>query len=76
MFCEWLGIDSKSLQYVLNMHRNKEIWEYDENRNWIMKNKSDTIPNKKLIEDFSFNENSSLSRGLNDGYITIGKGYP
>lgn len=76
MFCEWLGVDSKSLQYVLNMHRNKEIWEYDENRNWIMKNKSDTIPNKKLIEDFSFNENSSLSRGLNDGYITIGKGYP
>ena len=76
MFCEWLGIDSKSLQYVLNMHRNKEIWEYDENRNWIIKNKSDTIPNKKLIEGFSFSENSSLSRGLNDGYITIGKGYP
>ena len=76
MFCEWLGIDSKSLQYVLNMHRNKEIWEYDENRNWIIKNKSDTIPNKKLIEGFSFSENSSLSRGLNDGYITICKGYP
>ena len=76
MFCEWLGISPKSLQYVLDMHRNKEIWEYDDNRNWRLKNRLNIKSKGKLPPNFSFQNNSSFSRDIGDGYITIGKGYP
>ena len=76
MFCDWLGIDEKSLQYVLDMHRNKDIWKIDDNRNWILKNKSNTNSKNKSVKDFSFKINSSFSRDFDDGYITIGKGHP
>lgn len=76
MFCEWLGIDEKSLQYVIDMHRNPNIWKYDENRNWILKNKLNITPKTKTIKEFSFKINSSFARDFGDGYITIGKGHP
>ena len=76
MFCEWLGIAPKSLQYVLDMHRNEEIWEYDDDRNWRLKNRLNISPKSKSIANFSFKNNSSFPRDIGDGYITIGKGYP
>lgn len=76
MFCEWLGITPRSLQYVLDTHRNKEIWEYDDDRNWRLKNRLNISPKSKSIANFSFKNNSSFPRDIGDGYITIGKGYP
>jgi N-acetyl sugar amidotransferase len=79
MFCEWLGINQRSLQYVLDTHRNKDIWEYDDDRNWILKNKVDIVEitqESKFPTNSPFKENSSLSRDIDDEYITIGKGYP
>ena len=76
MFCEWLGVDQRSLQYVLDLHRNKDIWKMDDNRNWILRNKLNATSKAKIPKNFSFEANSSFARGSGDGYITIGKGYP
>jgi len=76
IFCEWLGINERSLQYVMDRHRNKDIWEYDNNRNWVLKNKANIVPERKFPTNYSFTENSSFARDIGEGYITIGKGYP
>lgn len=76
MFCEWLGINEKSLQYILDKHRNTDIWEIDDDRNWILKNHKYIKPKKKFPDKFSFKLNSSFAREIGDKYITIGKGYP
>jgi hypothetical protein len=76
MFCEWLGINQKSLEFVLNRHRNKNIWEQNCDRNWILKNQVKITPKRKFLTDILFLKNSSLARDIGDGYITIGKGYP
>jgi N-acetyl sugar amidotransferase len=76
IFCEWLGINERSLQYVMDRHRNKDIWEYDNNRNWVLKNKENIVPERKFPTNSSFTENSSFARDIGEGYITIGKGYP
>ncbi len=76
MFCEWLGINQKSLEFVLDRHRNKNIWEQNCDRDWILKNEKKIVPKNKFLSDMLFLPNSSLARDIGDGYITIGKGYP
>ena len=76
MFCEWLGINPRGLQYVLDRHKNKNIWEQDQDRNWILKKQVNIPPISKLPTNIQFEENSSLARDIVDKYITIGKGYP
>jgi len=76
IFCEWLGIKQKSLEFVLDRHRNKNIWERSCDRNWILKNGKKIVPKSKFLKNILFLQNSSLARDIGDGYITIGKGYP
>lgn len=76
LFCEWLGVSQRSLQYVIDMHRNKDIWEQNANRNWKLKIKSDVKVQNEFPSRESFIENSSFSRNNVNEYITIGKGYP
>ena len=76
LFCKWLGVNQKSLQYVIDMHRNKDIWEQDSNRNWEFKNKLNVQVETKFSDKKPFIENSSFARDIHDDYITIGKGYP
>ncbi len=76
LFCKWLGVNQKSLQYVIDMHRNKDIWEQDSNRNWEFKNKLNVQVETEFSDKKPFIENSSFARDIHDDYITIGKGYP
>lgn len=76
LFCEWLGIKERSLQYVLDMHRNRNLWKQDSERRWILKSKSNTDILQEFPGKNKFIENSSLKRDVDDEYITIGKGYP
>ena len=76
MFCDWLGTNKRSLQYILDMHRNKDIWELDNNRNWVFKKKLKFNKKSNFKASIKFEINSSFSRGIYDRYITIGKGYP
>jgi N-acetyl sugar amidotransferase len=76
MFCEWLGVDEKSLLFAANRHRNKKYWDEVEPDIWVKREKSigllDSIPvHPNLIyPEMSAELDDEISRG----YITIGKG--
>ena len=76
MFCEWLGTNQRSLEYVLDGHRNKDIWEQDYDNNWKLKNQANVLKKHNLPNNIQFIQNSSFARDIGHGYITIGKGYP
>lgn len=39
LFAKWLNVDQTALQFVLDEHRNPQIWERDNDWNWIRKSK-------------------------------------
>jgi len=83
LFCEWLGITPKSLQFILDQHRNKKFW-YEEApgqwvfRGWSTLNESGQGTNPSVMEEFAFSatEQSTSSSSSSSRYITIGKGFP
>ncbi len=79
LFCEWLGIDESGLDFILNLHRNPDIWKSKFDGHWY---RVDREPSENtLVEPCSdavkqFSVNSSLTREDKESYITIGKGWP
>ncbi|MEO0443049.1 MAG: N-acetyl sugar amidotransferase [Pseudomonadota bacterium] len=85
LFCEWLGVDQKGLNFVLDHFRNSTYWQKDENKKWqfrppqqLQNNKvnDDTDRDLALSDGAHFIDNSSLLRDKHSAYITIGKGWP
>jgi len=75
-FCSWLGISQRSLEFVLDLHRNPVIWERTKDRAWVKRNVG-----KRRNKDFHYSEfeasfisNSTIDRMLPSEYILIGKG--
>jgi len=67
------------LEFILNQHRNKLIW--DEIEPNIFKRKkirklTELKENKKFRENIEFIENASINLNSDTKYITVGKGYP
>lgn len=80
-FCEWLGINVISLQFMLNHHRNREFWSESKPGCWIFNGVSSRFsaePETQAVENQPalFLATSSLEDGKASRYITIGKGYP
>jgi N-acetyl sugar amidotransferase len=79
LFCEWLGITQKALEFILDQHRNPLFWDQVEPRKWIFKGWS-TMQNdvKEVSKDpLHFIDNSTLQYTADENnYITIGKGWP
>ena len=76
MFSDWLGMSQNGLQFLMDQLRNPLIWEKRIPNGWV---RSDgDIPNgqNKTHRKKMFVANSTLSQGLTDGYITVGKGFP
>ena len=81
IFTQWLGIEEKSLQFIIDQHRNKKFWEHDlKNDEWKFKGWSQKrkIASKSISTNFkeTFMKNSNFSMNGDDSYITFGKGYP
>ena len=78
LFCEWLGVDRRALQFVVDRHRNKRFWEEVEPGRWAARNSvtggGSTVGQSNSI--FGFIENSKLDNDGSRRYVTIGKGYP
>ena len=77
LFCDWLGVDRRGLQGLVDFHRNGRFWHEDrpgdfEFVGWstLQDGAGETQP------DIAFDANDTLSRGGEDRYITVGKGYP
>ena len=82
LFCDWLGIDDHSLQFVMDQHRNPRYWEKDEVGQWHYKSCHSSHPTMTkqtpdvVINKLGFIKNDALSANKQDKYITIGKGWP
>ncbi|RQO36094.1 N-acetyl sugar amidotransferase [Herminiimonas sp. KBW02] len=78
-FCDWLGIAPRSLQFMLDMHRNPDCWEQIEPDKWIFKGwsvqRAEGLSSEVRPSDL-FQVNSSLEMDRAASYITIGKGWP
>jgi len=79
-FCEWINIDKIGLDFILNQHRNRLIWDevepniYKKKKlNLLTKSKLNHIEKEHALE---FLQNSSMNMSSDTKYITIGKGYP
>lgn len=78
-FCAWLGITPRSLQFMLDRHRNPDYWEQAEPDEWIFKGWSvqrDRGLSLEAVPTGLFQVNSSLEMDKAASYITIGKGWP
>lgn len=78
LFCEWLGLTNRSLQFLLDLHRNSEFWLLNtpgsfEFNGWSNHSGRSSEEN---IESIDFKANSSLEYDKTARYITIGKGFP
>lgn len=78
-FCEWLGIDRRALQFILDQHRNPVFWSQVEPGQWEFKApkaRSDQPRFRCGFPSPGFTITHSQAMGEQDRYITIGKGYP
>jgi N-acetyl sugar amidotransferase len=77
-FCEWLGVNKKSLQFIIDQHRNPLFWSQDEPGRWNYKESRSEFKNIKSINNMeyisTYINNSELECDKIKGYITVGKG--
>ena len=79
LFSNWLGIEKRSLEFILDQFRNKKYWIKTEPRKWSFNgwSKMNNISGKPdLGSKLKFIENNKLNYNEDyDKYITFGKGY-
>ena len=80
-FAEWLQIDLKSLNFVLDQFKNKKFWNQKNINSWKFKGLSDYIinnKNQKKIKNknilYFFKSKNKDQNNQNSNYIIFGKG--
>ena len=78
LFCEWLGIDRRALQFIVDCHRNPEFWTETEPGRWAPR---ETVTARGAAapgpeDDPGFRVNEALEFGAERRYVTVGKGFP
>lgn len=79
-FCKWLGVTPRSLQFLLDQHRNSKFWTPVKPGLWEfagLSRKRDPV--KELSDRIPpniFKATHTLECGRDAKYITIGKGWP
>lgn len=80
-FCDWLGVQPRSLNFMMDQHRNKAVWEQCADQSWIRRESPDDEVQepqamRALEARLGFAAGSALSLDRDDKYITVGKGWP
>lgn len=81
-FCEWLGVTPRSLQFLIDQHRNPHFWTQVEPRKWefngwSVRQDRDGSGNLDCVTlPDMFQAISKLEYDRDSRYITIGKGWP
>lgn len=81
LFLEWLGVNERSLQFIMDQHRNPNFWTQSEFGQWKFNgwsiqndiSKLDSLQNYDLPGIFEVND--ELESNVGSKYITIGKGW-
>ena len=73
-FCEWLGINLESLNYLLDTFKNKNFWDQKDVTNWKFKGLSylNNFIQERKISKLNYKKNSTIKK--NAEYIIFGKG--
>lgn len=77
-FCEWLGIDERSLSFIMDQHRNHLHWAQTSPGTWT---RLACAPHESMDKTCQYPETGFIANGElapegQDAYITIGKGWP
>ena len=80
LFCSWLGIEEKSLKFLLDLHGNRNSYDKADKQTWNDRIGEET-PEKNRHHMISrspieFEKNAGLNLDQKTEYITIGKGWP
>ena len=81
-FCEWLGVTPRSLQFMIDQHRNPRFWNQITPNQWefngwsVQNNSNQSIEDSLIKLSNIFEANSLLEYNQDAKYVTIGKGYP
>jgi N-acetyl sugar amidotransferase len=79
-FCEWLGVDNRALEFILNQHRKAMIWQQTAPGKWRRQPAANfNHTDSQCSNDSSFLEfkaHTSIQMEMPDAYITIGRGLP
>lgn len=74
-FCQWIGMKNRSLQFVLDQHRNRRFWEEAAPGDWVFQGWStQSRKNNRSSIDPNFFITSNIECDGLTGYITVGKG--
>jgi len=82
LFESWLGVTSRSMNFLMDQHRNQDFWNQREFGEWEFNGLSqrqdphymELYESKTVSETFEVNEKLECNRDAK--YITIGKGWP
>jgi N-acetyl sugar amidotransferase len=83
LFLNWIGMTENGFNYLLDQHRNKKLWQRNENWEWeIRKNTNYLEINKENIDKYDLNNffskfkltEKKISSDPKNKYILIGKG--
>jgi hypothetical protein len=82
LFMDWLGVTQRSMQFIMDQHRNPSFWNQPEFGQWefngwsVRQNKD----SRKCVEKYDlpqiFLANEKLEYNRDAKYITFGKGWP
>lgn len=79
LFCNWLGLTPKGIQFMMDQHRSPQFWierapgEWTFN-GWSMQQQCDEVGYQSIENPFI--ANAKMENRTTPGYITVGKGYP
>jgi N-acetyl sugar amidotransferase len=78
LFCEWLGIDRRALQFIVDTHRNPAFWAETEPGRWTPRPPVTALGAEavRAEDELRFRATSTLDFGRERRYVTVGKGYP
>jgi hypothetical protein len=85
LFLDWLGVTENAFHYIVNHHRNPNVWERDDNFIWKMRSDtyqllSDCQSSQQALDfvmpynDFELTPPGNSS-DISDQYILIGQGW-
>jgi N-acetyl sugar amidotransferase len=77
-FCEWLGVDRRGLQFILDRHRNPAFWSETQPGRWAFRGWSTLDPqgDQAQIAEAGFQATDALESGGSGRYVVFGKGVP
>ena len=82
LFCDWLGVTPRSLQFLMDLHRDPRYWQQPEPGRWVFTGWStESGPQGARIAagtagGCEFTATAAMDSRDRPSYIVVGKGYP